>query len=43
MPLKHEFRRKLIDDLKASGLTTVERIYRDEEGNLVDTPTAPTK
>lgn len=36
VPLKHEFRRKLIEDLKAAGLENVERIVRTEQGKIVD-------
>lgn len=35
-PLKHEFRRRLIEDLKASGMENVERIVRTEQGKIVD-------
>lgn len=36
VPLKHEFRRKLIEDLKAAGMYNVERIVRTEQGKIVD-------
>ncbi|XP_031634250.1 39S ribosomal protein L28, mitochondrial isoform X2 [Contarinia nasturtii] len=36
VPLKHEFRRKLIEDLKAVGMQNVERVVRTEQGKIVD-------
>lgn len=36
VPLKHEFRRKLIEDLKDVGLVNVERVVRTEQGKIVD-------
>lgn len=35
-PLKHEFRRKLIEELKASGLDIVERVAADDSGRIVE-------
>lgn len=37
-PLKFELRRKLIEDLKASGLDTVERVVQTDKGEFVDMP-----
>lgn len=37
-PLKHQFRKKLIEDLKTSGLETVERIMQTEKGEFVELP-----
>lgn len=36
VPLKHEYRRKLIEDLKATGMENVERIVRTEQGKIVE-------
>lgn len=36
VPLKHELRLKLIEDLKSSGLENVERVVRTEQGKIVD-------
>lgn len=36
VPLKHEFRRKLIEELKAAGLDKVERVVRTEAGKVVE-------
>lgn len=36
VPLKYEFRQKLIEDLKAAGLDKVERVVRTEQGKVVD-------
>lgn len=35
-PLKYEFRRKLIDELKEAGLDKVERVVRTEAGKVVE-------
>lgn len=36
VPLKHELRLKLIEDLKSTGLANVERVVRTEQGKVVD-------
>lgn len=36
VPLKHELRQRLIEDLKESGLENVERVVRTEQGKVVD-------
>lgn len=36
VPLKHEFRRRLIDELKEAGLDKVERVVRTEGGKVVE-------
>lgn len=36
VPLKHEFRRRLLEDLKEAGLENVERVVRTEGGKVVD-------
>lgn len=36
VPLKHELRLKLIEELKSSGLENVERVVRTEQGKIVD-------
>lgn len=36
VPLKHELRRRLIEDLKATGFDKVERVVRTEAGKVVD-------
>lgn len=36
VPLKHEFRMRLIEDLKSSGMENVERVIRTEQGKIVD-------
>lgn len=38
-PLKHMLRKKLIDDLKASGLEKVEQIVHTDEGQIYEPPT----
>lgn len=36
VPLKHEFRQRLIEDLKLAGLDQVEHVVRSEQGKIVD-------
>lgn len=36
VPLKHELRLKLIEELKEVGLHNVERVVRTEQGKIVD-------
>lgn len=38
-PLKHIFRKELIDNLKASGLEKVEQMVQTEEGKVYEPPT----
>lgn len=36
VPLKHELRLRLIEDLKEAGMKNVERVVRTEQGKIAD-------